>query len=111
MSKKVTYTKNDLIEIIHDKIFVPKDKIKTMVDVILDSMNDIFNKKKSNIRLEIRNFGVFEIKPTKAKPKARNPKTNEIVYVPPRRKISFKPSKKLSNKLKKEWNWLRFWTR
>ena len=30
--------------------------------------------------------------------------TNEIVYVPPRRKISFKPSKKLSNKLKKEWN-------
>ena len=104
MSKKVTYTKNDLIEIIHDKIFVPKDKIKTMVDVILDSMNDIFNKKKSNIRLEIRNFGVFEIKPTKAKPKARNPKTNEIVYVPPRRKISFKPSKKLSNKLKKEWN-------
>ena len=104
MPKKVTYTKNDLIEIIHDKIFVPKDKIKTMVDVILDSMNDIFNKKKSNIRLEIRNFGVFEIKPTKAKPKARNPKTNEIVYVPPRRKISFKPSKKLSNKLKKEWN-------
>ena len=104
MPKKVTYTKNDLIEIIHDKIFVPKDKIKTMVDVILDSMNDIFNKRKSNIRLEIRNFGVFEIKPTKAKPKARNPKTNEIVYVPPRRKISFKPSKKLSNKLKKEWN-------
>ena len=104
MSKKVNYTKNDLIEIIHDKIFVPKDKIKTMVDVKLDSMNDIFNKKKSNIRLEIRNFGVFEIKPTKAKPKARNPKTNEIVYVPPRRKISFKPSKKLSNKLKKEWN-------
>ena len=75
-----------------------------MVDVMLDSMNDIFNKRKSNIRLEIRNFGVFEIKPTKAKPKARNPKTNEIVYVPPRRKISFKPSKKLSSKLKKEWN-------
>ena len=104
MSKKVTYTKNDLIEIIHDKIFVPKDKIKTMVDVILDSMNDVFNKRKSNIRLEIRNFGVFEIKQTKEKPKARNPKTNENVYVPPRRKISFKPSKKLSNKLKKEWN-------
>jgi len=104
MAKKKTYTKNDLIEIIHNKILVPKDKIKTMVDVMLDSMNDIFNKKKSNIRLEIRNFGVFEIKPTKAKPKARNPKTNEVIYVPPRRKISFKASKKLSNKLKKEWN-------
>ena len=71
MPKKVTYTKNDLIEIIHDKISVPKDRIKTMVDVMLESMNDIFNKRKSNIRLEIRNFGVFEIKPTKAKLIAR----------------------------------------
>ena len=104
MSKKINYTKNDLIEIIHNKIFVPRDKIKIMVDVMLDSMNDIFNKKQSNIRLEIRNFGIFEIKPTKAKPKARNPKTNEIVYVPPRRKIGFKAGKKLNNKLKKEWN-------
>ena len=104
MAKKVTYTKNDLIEIIHDKIFVPKDRIKLMVNVMLDSMNDIFKKKQSNIRLEIRNFGIFEVKPTKAKPKARNPKTNEIIYVPPRRKISFKANKKLSKELKKEWN-------
>ena len=50
------------------------------------------------------NFGVFEIKKTKPKPKARNPKTNEIIYVPSRRKISFKPGKELSLKLKKEWN-------
>ena len=67
-------------------------------------MNDIFIKDQSKIRLEIRNFGVFEIKTTKAKPKARNPKTNEIIYVPSRRKINFKPGKKLSIKLKKEWN-------
>ena len=104
MTKKVTYTKNDLIEIMQNKISVPKDRIKLMIDIMLDSMNDIFKKKQSNIRLEIRNFGIFEIKPTKAKPKARNPKTNEIIYVPPRRKISFKASKKLSKKLKKEWN-------
>ena len=104
MPKKVTYTKNDLIEIIHDKISVPKDKIKTMVDVMLDSMNDIFMKDQSHTRLEIRNFGVFEVKKTMPKPKARNPKTNEIIYVPSRRKISFKPGKELSLKLKKEWN-------
>ena len=104
MAKKITHTKNDLIQIIHDKISVPKDRIKLMVDIMLDSMNDIFKKKQSNIRLEIRNFGIFEIKPTKAKPKARNPKTNEIVFVPSRRKISFKPGKKLSENLKKEWN-------
>ncbi|NQV73192.1 HU family DNA-binding protein, partial [bacterium] len=40
-------------------------------------------------------FGVFEVKKTRAKPKARNPKTNETVYIPSRRKTHFKPSKKL----------------
>ena len=104
MSNKITYTKNDLVNLIYESLDLPKDKIKIILEVILDSMNDIFMKDQSNIRLEIRNFGVFEIKTTKAKPKARNPKTNEIIYVPSRRKINFKAGKKLSIELKKEWN-------
>ena len=74
----------------------------------VENIVDLFFKKiflalQNNQNIEIRNFGIFEVKPTKAKPKARNPKTNEIIYVPPRRKISFKASKKLNKKLKKEW--------
>tara|TARA_B100000809_G_C14676034_1_gene365089 strand:- start:106 stop:423 length:318 start_codon:yes stop_codon:yes gene_type:complete len=104
MINKKTYTKNDLTELIHQKLNLPKDKIKLIIEAVLDSMTDIFMEEKSNIRLEIRNFGIFEIKKTKPKPKARNPKTNEIIYVPSRRKISFKPGKFLSKQLKKEWN-------
>ena len=44
---------------------------------------------------------VFEVKKTKAKPKARNPKTGEIIFVKPRRKTHFKPGKILKNVLKK----------
>ena len=51
----------------------------------------------------MRNFGVFEVKPTKAKPKARNPRTNEEIFVPAHRKISFKAGKNLKDELKKEW--------
>ena len=104
MSNKITYTKSDLIELISKSLDTPKDKVKIIVEVVLDSMNDIFMKEQSHTRLEIRNFGVFEIKKTKPKPKARNPKTNEIIYVPARRKIHFKPGKELAVKLKKEWN-------
>ena len=104
MSNKITHTKKDLINVIHKKINMPKSKIQIMVEVMLSSMKEIFIKDQSEIRLEIRNFGVFEVKKTKPKPKARNPKTNEVVYVPSRRKISFKPGKKISKKLKKEWN-------
>ena len=104
MSDKKTYTKKDLINDIHKKLDIPKDKIKLILEVTLDSMNDIFTQDKSSIRLEIRNFGVFEVKKTKPKPRARNPKTNEIVRVPSRRKLSFKAGKKISQELKKEWN-------
>ena len=104
MSNKMTYTKKDLINLIHKKINMPKSKIQIIVEVVLDSMKEIFIKDQSKTRLEIRNFGVFEVKKTKPKPKARNPKTNEVIYVPSRRKISFKAGKKISKKLKKEWN-------
>jgi integration host factor subunit beta len=52
------------------------------------------------VRIEIRDFGVFEVKKTKPKPKARNLKTGEFVYVPGRRKMHFKPGKILKNFLK-----------
>ena len=45
------------------------------------------------VRIEVRNFGVFESKPTKAKPRARNPRTNEEIYVPAHKKTRFKPGK------------------
>ena len=103
MSKN-NFTKKDLINSVYKKVDLPKVKIKIILDIFFDSMTDIFKKNQSNTRLEIRNFGVFEVKPTKPKPKARNPKTNKVIYVPSRRKISFKPGKDLSKNLKKEWN-------
>ena len=52
------------------------------------------------VRIEIRDFGVFEVKKTMAKPKARNPKTGEIIYVAARRKTHFKPGKLLKEVMK-----------
>ena len=49
----------------------------------------------------MRNFGVLESKPAKAKPKARNPRTNEEIFVPAHKKTHFKPGKALKAHLKK----------
>ena len=45
-------------------------------------LRDILIEDNPYTRIEIRNFGVLESKPTKAKPRARNPVTNEEIYVP-----------------------------
>lgn len=101
--KTVKYNKDDLVKKLQQKLLFPHDDMKFMVDNFLDTILEILKQPKDNIRIEIRNFGIFEIKPTKAKPKARNPRTNEEIYVPAHRKISFKPGKNLKDELKKEW--------
>ena len=47
-------------------------------------------------RIELRNFGVFEVKHRAAR-KARNPKTNQEVDVPAKNVLSFQPGKNVAN--------------
>ena len=44
---------------------------------------------------------MFESKPTKAKPRARNPITNEEIYVPAHKKTHFKPGRLIKKASKK----------
>jgi len=79
------------------KIYVTEE----FVNVVFESLREILAEADPEIRIEIRDFGVFEVKQTKPKPKARNPRTGEIIYVPARRKTHFKPGKLLKDILKK----------
>ncbi|KAA3617159.1 MAG: integration host factor subunit beta [Calditrichaeota bacterium] len=72
------------------------------VDAVFSSLRKILSEADPEVRIEIRDFGVFEVKKTKPKPKARNPRTGEIIYVPARRKTHFKAGKILKDELKKE---------
>lgn len=46
-------------------------------------------------RIELRGFGVFQVKPRK-KGVGRNPRTGKEVQIPPGKTIRFKPGKNLS---------------
>jgi nucleoid DNA-binding protein len=52
--------------------------------------------------VELRNFGRFSLKEIKAKYNARNPKTGEIIFVPEKKKVSFKMSKYLKQEINKK---------
>ncbi|MBU0710329.1 HU family DNA-binding protein [bacterium] len=69
-----------------------------IVDEAFITLREMLCEDTNNLRIEIRGFGVFEVKPTKAKPKARNPRTNEVIYVPPRSKIPFGRKRLISNR-------------
>ena len=99
--KKITFTKKDIVDKISFQNGISKEESSVMLKLVLDQIMKILLKSENFFRVEVRGFGVFEIKPTKARNNARNPKTNEIIKVPARRKISFKPGKILDKKLKK----------
>ena len=82
------------------KLGVPYTRMVKPVSAVFDSVRELLSQDEHNIRVEIRNFGVLEVKPTKAKPNARNPKTNEVIYVPARKKAHFKPGQLLREKFK-----------
>ncbi len=95
-----TKTKKDVSIRVADKLNEKVHNVEHLVDVVFESIREILSEADPDVRIEIRDFGVFEVKTTKAKPKARNPKTGEIIYVPPRRKTHFKPGKLLKEVLK-----------
>ncbi len=98
--KKRTYTKRDIVKRVAKQTNSSYDQTAPYVDEIFGTMREMMSNDYDNIRIEVRNFGVFEVKPTKAKPRARNPRTNEEVYVPAHKKSHFKPGKILKQHLK-----------
>jgi len=95
-----TYTKRDLVRKVAESKDVPLNQAEPWVDAVINAMRDTLLEADPTCRIELRDFGVFEVKETKAKPKARNPKTNEVIYVPRHRKTHFKPGKRLKKFLK-----------
>ena len=99
--KSQTYTKRDIaIEFSKRKSMSIRNS-QLMVEEFFDILKEMLIEDNPYTRIEIRNFGVFESKPTKAKPRARNPKTNEEIYVPAHKKTRFKPGKLLREYLRK----------
>ena len=90
-----TYTKRDVVKYVAEASGENLNTAAQWVDHVVDALRNIMMSAKPELRIEIRDFGVFEVKVTKSKPKARNPKSGEIIYVPARRKTHFKPSKLL----------------
>ncbi|MEM1095060.1 MAG: HU family DNA-binding protein [Bacteroidota bacterium] len=94
-----TLTKKDVARRVAELVDQPIYKSEPWVNAVISALGDLIVGADPEVRIELRDFGVFEVKKTKAKPKARNPKTNETVFIPSRRKTHFKPSKRLKKVL------------
>ena len=90
-----TMTKSELIELISNRIKLPKGKAEQIVNCIFDSLVDALKKGEG---IEIRGFGSFTVREYKAY-EGRNPRTGETVHVAPKRLPIFKVGKELRERV------------
>src|SRR6202051_238755 len=92
-----TVTKKEIVKQISDRIGLTQLKTKEIVQLTFDAIVETLL---AEGRIELRNFGVFEVKRRKAR-KARNPRTGERVDVGPKSVVTFKPGKEMEEKIRR----------
>jgi nucleoid DNA-binding protein len=90
-------TKKEIVKTISDEIGLTQLKTKEIVQKTFDAIVETLVEER---RIELRNFGVFEVKRRAAR-KARNPRTGDKVHVPEKFVVTFKPGKEMEEKVRK----------
>ena len=89
-------TKKEIVKTISEEIGLTQLKTKEIVQKTFDAIVEALVEER---RIELRNFGVFEVK-VRAARKARNPRTGERVDVPEKSVVTFKPGKEMEERVR-----------
>lgn len=92
---QATIKRIDLADKVQRKLGLSKADSSQMVDQIFALITDSLT---SGENVKLSNFGTFQLKDMASRI-GRNPKTNEVVPIPPRRAVTFKPSTKLTKRV------------
>ena len=89
-------TKKEIVKTISEEIGLTQLKTKEIVQKTFDAIVEALV---ADGRIELRNFGVFEVKKRAAR-KARNPRTGDKVQVPSKYVVTFKPGKEMEARVR-----------
>ena len=88
-------TKKEIVLHIAEKVGVTQIQVKEIVQSVFDGITETLVQEG---RIELRNFGVFEVKKRKPR-KARNPRTGAVVKVPSKLVVTFKPGQEMEQRV------------
>ncbi len=87
----MSLTKRELVNEVASRLGLTQNEVSGVVQELLEAIMDSLV---DGNRLEIRNFGVFEVKERESRI-GRNPRTGEEVPIPRKRVTTFRPGKAL----------------
>ena len=88
-------TKRDMARAIADGMGLPQGQVREVIQGVFGGITEALV---SEGRLELRNFGVFEVRGRRPR-RARNPRTGEAVDVPARLVVTFKAGREMGERV------------
>ncbi len=85
--------KHDIVNEVVNRTGLSKTRTEIAVEAVFETMKRSMERGE---RIELRGFGVFNIRPRKTGI-GRNPRTGEEVIIPPGKAVRFKPGKDLQS--------------
>ena len=85
--------KHDIVNEVVNRTGLSKTRAEIAVEAVFETMKRSMERGE---RIELRGFGVFNIRPRKTGI-GRNPRTGEEVIIPPGKAVRFKPGKDLKS--------------
>ncbi len=85
--------KHDIVDEVVNRTGLSKPRAEIAVETVFETMKRSMERGE---RIELRTFGVFNIRPRKTGI-GRNPRTGEEVLIPPGKAVRFKPGKDLQS--------------
>ena len=96
VNRSSALTKKEIVKTISEEIGLTQLKTKEIVQKTFDAIVETLV---TEGRIELRNFGVFEVKKRAAR-RARNPRTGDKVSVPEKYVVTFKPGKEMEERVR-----------
>jgi DNA-binding protein HU-beta len=91
--QSLSMIKHDIVTAVVNRTGLSKTKAEMAVETVFETLKRAMERGE---RIELRGFGVFNIRPRKTGI-GRNPRTGEEVLIPPGKAVRFKPGKELQS--------------
>jgi len=89
-------TKAELVAKIAEATGISKKQADRCLKAFIEAIEDALMKGE---RIALPGFGIFQVK-ERSERKGRNPRTGEVITIPARKVVVFKPAKQLREKIK-----------
>lgn len=89
-------TKKDIVLKVSDDTNMKQIEVKAVVQKTFNCIVDALARGE---KVELRNFGIFKVKERRSRT-GRNPRTGQVVPVPPRKVAVFKPGLEMKKKVR-----------